>query len=79
MPVDLTLCFLASYPFFVRFFLREQWETKVEECIHLRQVGKSCNEYTLMFLKLSKYASSLVSTARVEMSRYVTGLSKELE
>ena len=36
-------------------------------------------EYFLKFIKLYKYASSLVSNARDEMSRYVKGVCKELE
>ena len=39
----------------------------------------SVKEYSLEFTKLSKYASSLVLNDRDEMSRYVTGESKELE
>ena len=36
-------------------------------------------EYSLKFVKLSKYASSLVSRIRNEMRRFVTGISEDLE
>ena len=39
----------------------------------------SVKEYSLKFIKLSKYASSLVSNARDEMSRFVMGVLKEVE
>ena len=35
-------------------------------------------EYTLKFTKLSIYAPSLVSNPRVEVSHFVTGVSKHL-
>ena len=65
--------------FLDRFFPRDQRESKVEEFINLHQGGRSVKEYSLKFIKLSKYASSLVSNARDEMSRFVTGMSEELE
>ncbi|XP_069145932.1 uncharacterized protein [Solanum lycopersicum] len=54
-------------------------ESKVEEFINLRQRGISVKEYSLKFIYLSKYASSLVSNARDEMSHFVTGVSEELK
>ena len=42
-----------------RFFPREQREAKVEEFINLCQGGMSVKEYSLKFIKLSKYACSL--------------------
>ncbi|XP_015064584.1 uncharacterized protein LOC107009757 [Solanum pennellii] len=39
----------------------------------------SVKEYFLKFMKLSKYASSLVSNDRDEMTRYVMGVSEELK
>ena len=36
-------------------------------------------EYSLEFIKLSKYSSSLVSSSRDEMSRFFIGLSEYLE
>ena len=64
---------------FDRFFPREKKEDKVKEFINLRQEGMSVKEYSLKFIKLSKYASSLVSNDRDEMSRYVKGVSEDLE
>ena len=50
--------------FLESFFPREQRESKVEEFINLRQRGMSVREYSLKFVKISKYASSLVSISR---------------
>ena len=36
-------------------------------------------EYSLKFVKLSKHACSLVSNSRDEMSRFVSGVSEDLE
>ena len=36
-------------------------------------------EYSLKFVKLSRYATSLVSSNRDEMSRFLTGINKDLE
>ena len=49
------------------------------EFINLRQVGRSVHEYSLEFIKLSKYAPSLVFDPRGQMSRFVTGVSKDLQ
>ena len=65
--------------FLDRFFQREQREAKVEEFINLRQGGLSFKKYSLKFIKLSKYASSLFSNARDEMIRDVTGVLEEVE
>ena len=65
--------------FLDRFFRRDQREAKVEEFINLHKGGMSVKEYSLKFIKLSKYASSLVSNARDEMICYVRGVSEELE
>ena len=51
----------------------------MNEFINLHKGGMSVKEYSLKFIKLSKYAYSLVSNARDEMSRYVMGVSEELE
>ena len=50
--------------FLDRFFRREIREEKVTEFINLRQGGKSVHKYSLEFIKLSKYAPSLVSDLR---------------
>ena len=39
----------------------------------------SVKEYSLKFIKLSKYTSSFVSNARDEMSHFVMGMCEELE
>ena len=52
------------------FFPREIREAKVEEFINLFQGGTSVVDNSLKFTKLSKYAPSLVSNTRGEMSRY---------
>ena len=62
-----------------RFFPREMREEKVTEFINLLQGGKSDREYTLEFIKFSKYSPSLVSDPRDQMSRFVTGVSKDLQ
>ncbi|XP_049406438.1 uncharacterized protein LOC125870132 [Solanum stenotomum] len=65
--------------FLDRFFPHKKREAKVEEFINLRQGGMSVQEYPLKFTKLSKYAPSLVSDLREEMSRFVTGVSDVIE
>ena len=50
-------------------------EVKVEDFINLKQGNTSVEEYSLKFSKLSKYASSLVSNPRDEMSRFVMGVA----
>ena len=49
------------------------------EFINLRQGEKSVHEYSLEFIKLSKYAPSLVSDPRDQMSHFVMGVSKDLQ
>ncbi|XP_015077507.1 uncharacterized protein LOC107021372 [Solanum pennellii] len=61
--------------FLDRFFPRDQREDKVELFINFRLGGMSVKRYSLKFIKLTIYASSLVSNA----SRYVTGMSEEIE
>ncbi|XP_069147167.1 uncharacterized protein [Solanum lycopersicum] len=39
----------------------------------------SVKKYSLKFVKISKYSSSLVSNSRDEMSRFVTGVSEDSE
>ena len=65
--------------FLKRFFPKDHREAKVQEFINLRQGGMSVKKYSLKFVKLSKYASSLVSSRRDEMSRCVTGVLEDLE
>ena len=54
-------------------------EAKVEEFINLKQGSMTVREYSLNFLKLSRYATSLVSNSRDEMSRLLTGIAQDLE
>ena len=39
----------------------------------------SVKKYSFRFVNLSKYTSSLVSKSRDEMSKFVTGVSEDLE
>ena len=54
-------------------------ETKVKEFINLKQGSITVREYSLKFVKLSKYATSLVSNGRDEISRFLTGIDEDLE
>ena len=45
----------------------------MEEYINLKLAKMSVEEYSLKFSKLSRYAPSLVSNQRDEMSHFVTG------
>ena len=47
--------------------------------INLCQGGISVREYSLKFSKLSKYAPSLVSDPRDEISHFVTRVSDDLQ
>ena len=49
------------------------------EFINLRQGGRSVHEYSLEFIKLSKYDPSFVSDPRDHMSHFVIGLSEDLQ
>ena len=64
--------------FLDRFFPREKREAKVEEFINVYQGCMSVQEYSLKFIKLSKYAFSLVTNRRYEMSLFVMGVSDDL-
>ena len=55
--------------FLERYFSREKREVKVKELINLRQGNMSVEEYSLKFILLSKYAPSLLSNPKDEMSR----------
>ncbi|XP_069155776.1 uncharacterized protein [Solanum lycopersicum] len=54
-------------------------EAKVEEFINLKQGSMTVREYSLKFVKLSRYATPLVSTSREEMSIFLTGINGDLE
>ena len=64
--------------FLDRFFPREKRESKVEEFINHRPGGLNVQEYYLKFTKMSKYAPSLVSNFRDEISRFVTRVFDDL-
>ena len=61
------------------FFPRQMREAKVEEFINHKQGSMTVREYSLKFVKLSRYATSLVSNSRDEMSRFLTGIAEDLE
>jgi len=61
--------------FLGKYFPLEKRDCKIEEFINLRQGNMSVEEYALKFSMLSRYAPSLVSNCREEMSRFVTGVS----
>ncbi|XP_049347855.1 uncharacterized protein LOC125812397 [Solanum verrucosum] len=65
--------------FLDRYFPLEKREVKVEEFINLRQGNMNVQEYSLKFTHLSKYAPSLVSNPRDDMSRFVMGISNLVE
>ncbi|XP_069152666.1 uncharacterized protein [Solanum lycopersicum] len=70
---------LFKTAFLERFFPRQIKEAKVEEFINLKQGSMTVREYSLKFVKLSRYATPLVSTSREEMSRFLTGINGDLE
>ena len=51
----------------------------MNEFINIHQGEKSVHEYSLEFIKLSKYAPSLVSDPRDQMRHFVTGVSEDLQ
>ena len=60
--------------FIDRFFPRDKREANVKEFINLLQGGMSVQKYSSKFTELSKYAPSLVSNPRDEMSHFVMGV-----
>ena len=50
----------------------------MEEFINFYQGGMSAFDYSLKFTKLSKYAPSLVSNPRDEMSHFLRGVPNDL-
>ena len=65
--------------FLDRFIPREMREEKGVEFINLFQGGKSVHEYSLEFIKLSKYSPSLIFDPRDQMSHFVTEVSEDLK
>ena len=60
-------------------FLMQMKEAKIMEFINLHQGGMTIHENSLKFTKLQKYAPSLVSDPRDEMSLFETGVSDDLQ
>ena len=50
---------LLKTAFLERFFPREMKEAKVDEFINLKQGSMTVREYSLKFVKLSRYVTSL--------------------
>ena len=65
--------------FLERFFPREMREAKVEEFINLKQGSMTVREYSLKFVKLSRYATNLVSNSIDEIRWFLTGITKDME
>ena len=65
--------------FLDRFFPRQTRGDKVTEFIKLLQGGKSVHEYSLEFVKLSKYSPSLVFNSRDQIGHFVTGFSEDFK
>ena len=70
---------LFKTAFVERFFPREMRGDKSDKFINLKQGSMTFNEYSLKFVKLSRYATSLLSYCRDEMSRFFTGIDKDLK
>ncbi|XP_069145465.1 uncharacterized protein [Solanum lycopersicum] len=70
---------LGSYKLKDVILPREMKEAKVEEFINLKQGSMTVRDYSLKFVKLSRYATSLVSNSRDEMSKFLTRISGNLE
>ena len=51
----------------------------VEEFSNLNQGNMSIDEYSLKFTRLSRYAPSLMSNPRDEISRFVTGVTDHVK
>ena len=61
------------------FFPTEMREEIVTVFINLRKEEKIVHEYSIEFIKLSKYAPSLVSYPRDQMSLFLMGVSENLQ
>ena len=70
---------LFQTTFLERFFPRDMRESMVDEFINIKQESMTVREYSLKFVKLSMYATSFVSNSRDEMSRFLTGINRDLE
>ncbi|WMV58713.1 hypothetical protein MTR67_052098 [Solanum verrucosum] len=70
---------LFKEAFLCRIFPREKREVGMEEFINIRQGNMNVQDYSLRFNQFSKYAPSLVSNPRDEMSHFVMGVSNLVE
>nr|XP_010319984.1 uncharacterized protein LOC104647104 [Solanum lycopersicum] len=70
---------LFKTTFLERFFPRDMRESMVDEFINIKQESMTVREYSLKFVKLSWHSTSLVSRKRDEMSRFLTGINRDLE
>ena len=61
---------------FIEIFFPSEREAKVEEFISLKKLSVTVREYSLKFVKLSGYTTSLVSNSRVEMSRFLKKITE---
>ena len=61
--------------FLGKYFPLKRREVKIEKFINLKQYNITIEEYSLKFSTLSRYAPSLMSNPRDEMSRFVTGVT----
>ena len=54
-------------------------KAKVEEFINLKQGSMTVREYFLKSVKLSRYATNLVSNSIDEIRWFLTGITKDME
>ena len=66
---------LFKMDFIEWFFPREMKKAKVVVFINLKQSSMSVRDYSMKFVILSRYATSLVSNSKDEMSRLLTRIA----
>ena len=71
--------YIFKATFLYWFFHRDMREEKVMKFINICQGGNSVHEYSLEFIKLSKYSPSLVLVPSEQMSRFVIRVSEDLQ
>ena len=69
---------LFKTAFLERFFPRKMREARVKGVINIKQGSMTVREHSLKFVKLSRYATSLVSNNMDEMSRFLIGINEYL-
>ena len=70
---------LFKEAFMERFFPREMRQSKVEKLMNLKQGSITVREYSLKFVKLSSYTTSVVSNSWDGMNRILTAINGVLE